>query len=847
MGAWALLLSLLMATARAQVCSVNDTIFEVAENTNRPGPLADISVPAGQQVTLGPSSTPDAFRIQGTQLFLNVTPDYEENTMLEAHLECRSGDTVVTQLRVFVFVLDVNDNSPEFPFQVKVENVSEDTKVNTIVIPATGLEAQDRDQDDILFYTLQEVTPGTGSFFSLVGTNLPALRLDRRLDFDAQQRYDFLLLVRDTREENAEPSHTATATLILEVQPADLRPPWFLPCAYSDHHVCINAEYHGAVPTGHQLPGPLVLRPGPIYAVDGDQGINQHILYSIVRGQEDGTFAIGADSGNLTMTRSVPSPKTFTLVVKGEQADRARYSVTWVKIEARNATGSPPYFTKSRYHGMVARGSGGGVEVKDATAPSLPLRVWAQDPDFPDLNSAIAYRVTNNTDFRMDGETLLTASLLAHEGVFYAEVEANNTVSAGTARTVVEIQVLEWEEPSPPTGPPETPTSPETGRTSRPPSGATSEAPRPPGPSQGPSATSSATPGPSQGPSATSSATPGPSQGPSATSSATPGPSQGPSATSSATPGPSQGPSAISSATPGPSQGPSATSSATPGPSQGPHPSSSTIPRPPASSTPGGPPSVETSTFLPSASPSGGSTQTLKPGTSQPMPPGPSRTPQTSGPAQTGGGSTAGTPGDGEPGVGAAGDRRFSVVDMAALGGVLGTLLLLALLALLILVHKHYGQRLKCCSGKAVERQPLSFDNEAFDAPQEANWAPAPRSSPGLMRAAPEPAETPEPALLEPPSTTTLRPASESPELTRDGGSPAAVRSILTKERRPEGGYKAVWFGEDIGAEADVVVLNTPASDAAGAIDSGSEASSDEDAGAGPHADDTPSTGSSYI
>lgn len=57
--------------------------------------------------------------------------------------------------------------------------------------------------------------------------------------------------------------------------------------------------------------------------------------------------------------------------------------MTWVTIEARNATGSPPYFAKNRYHGMVARGSGGGVEVKDATTPSLPLRVWAQDPDFP--------------------------------------------------------------------------------------------------------------------------------------------------------------------------------------------------------------------------------------------------------------------------------------------------------------------------------------------------------------------------------------------------------------------------------------------------------------------------------
>ncbi|XP_045626616.1 cadherin-related family member 5 isoform X3 [Ursus americanus] len=664
MGAWALLLPLLTAMAQAQVCSVSNAIFEVQENTNLSGPLTDIDVPAGQQVTLGPSSTPYAFRIQGTQLFLNVTPDYEENTMLEAHLECRSGNTVVTQLRVFVFVLDINDNPPKFPFEVKVENIPEDTKVNTTVIPETELEAQDLDKDDVLFYTLQEVTPGARDFFSLVGTNLPALRLDRTLDFYTWQSMTFRLLVRDTQEENVQPSHTAMATLVLEVQPADLRPPWFLPCTYSDPYVCINAEYRGAVPTGHKLPASLILRPGPIHAVDGDQGINQRILYSIMMGQEDGTFAIDTDSGNLTMTRSVPSPKTFSLLVKGEQADHARYSVTWVTIEARNATGSPPHFPESRYHGTVARGSGAGVEVKDATAPAQPLRIWAQDPDFPDLNSAITYRVTNNTNFRMDGETVLTAALLADVGVFYAEVEANNTVTAGTATTVVEIQVLEREEPTP-TGPP-----------------------------------------------------------------------------------------------------------------------------------------------------------------------------------QIGGGSTSG---DGEPGVSQAEDRRFSVVDMAALGGVLGALLLLALIALLILVHKHYGQQLKCCSGKDLERKPLSFDNQAFVAPQEANWAPAPHSSPGPTRAAaPEPPEPPEPAPPEPPSTAAPRPASESPEVARDGDGPAAVRSILTKERRPEGGYKAVWFGEDIGAEADVVVLNSPASDTAHAADSGSEASSDEDADADPH-DDAPGAGSTYV
>lgn len=77
------------------------------------------------------------------------------------------------------------------------------------------------------------------------------------------------------------------------------------------------------------------------------------------------------------------------------------------------------------------------------------------------------------------------------------------------------------------------------------------------------------------------------------------------------------------------------------------------------------------------------------------------------------------------------------------------------------------------------------------------------------------------------------------------------MRSILTKERRPEGGYKAVWFGEDIGAEADVVVLNAPGSDAHGAGDSGSDSShEDEDADGrrgGDALDDALGAGSTYV
>lgn len=109
----------------------------------------------------------------------------------------------------------------------------------------------------------------------------------------------------------------------------------------------------------------------------------------------------------------------------------------------------------------------------------------------------------------------------------------------------------------------------------------------------------------------------------------------------------------------------------------------------------------------------------------------------------------------------------------------------------------------------------------------EDNWAPAPSPapSPARVKKAPAPPTPPSTATPSPPAS----PATPVAPATPEGGSPAAVRSILTKERRPEGGYKAVWFGEDIGAEADVVVLNSPTVDAQAGSDSERDSDRDSD------------------
>ncbi|KAM7329572.1 hypothetical protein ACRRTK_011185 [Alexandromys fortis] len=619
-------------SAQDQVCSVDQQVVQIKENSSISEPLLNISVSDGLHVALGSGSTPSTFEIVDNKLFLIVTPDYE-----------------VTELFVYVIILDINDNPPKFPFTTKEYNVSEDTRVGTIVIPGTELAAKDVDVDDTLYYTLQEVTPNASSFFSLAGLTNPALTLSRTLDFYKNQDMTFRLLAQDTWDaESTEPSHTATATLIINVLPADLRTPWFLPCSFSDGYFCIHAQYRGVVPTGLLLSSPLILSPGPIYAVDGDQAINQPIIYSIRRGNTNDTFIIDEKSGNLTMSKSIPSPMTFTLLVRADQDDMASYSMTQAVVEARDVPENSLQFSQSLYHGTVVLGSEADTAVKDRTSPSETLRIQAQYSDFLDLNSDITYRITNSSDFRMDTDVMLTNKTMKETDVFYVQVEwgirgpkveATSTVTNDTATTVVEIQVSEQEAPS--------------------------------------------------------------------------------------------------------------------------------------------------------------------------------------------------------TGEGAMGDHKFSTVDMAVLGGVLGALLLLALIGLVILIHKHYRHRFNCCcKGKAKVPPPQNnYDNLTFLPDHKTSWSstsnPQPQPDPEPSQP-PSGSHSPMSSSPTPPSSAPPSPelrASGSPKTVQAGDSPSAVKSILTKERRPEGdgGYKAVWFGKDIREDADVVVLNEPTADMDSASATESEGSDDDE------------------
>uniref|UniRef100_A0A4X2KBG5 Cadherin domain-containing protein n=1 Tax=Vombatus ursinus TaxID=29139 RepID=A0A4X2KBG5_VOMUR len=769
LGLLPLLLFLPGAKGQTQVCSVNQNLFSVKENEVPTEPLANVTAPVGQMVVVSDLSNPaDIFKIANGELRLTRAPDYETHTVLTAILECKEGSHVVTRLPVIVVVINVNDMTPEFPFSSKTWNVSENTNVGTTVIPATELTATDKDGDTLFYSLLGKNPPDAELFFSLAGVNFPALRLAQTLDYEKNPIMVLHLLARDTPKPQEEPSHTATATITIQVLAADIRPPWFLPCVFTDGRICIHAQYRGAVPTGSVLTEPLTFEPGPVYAIDGDTSINEPIRYSIIRGNTDNTFQIGVDSGNITMAKAVPVPETFNLLVQAQQQwNTGSYSVTQVTIQAVAGQLHPPRFPQALYRGWLPPGTGINVAVKDAEDPDRELRLRAEDDDFPAgaPNSGLRYQIANSSAFRMSGEVVLTNDIVGPPQVLYLQAEVLDELTSEKDTTTIEILVQDTK-PTPPESTTQgsgTQTSPTSRSTpTRPP---TQDSPEPPSPAP--------TLVPPHSGTTVKPSTATPTQGPPA-----PGPGPAP------TPAPPHSGTTVKPSAATPTQ-------SSPGP-PGPGPSGGS-----QTGAPGG------ITGKTSAAPGGLSSEPNVSSATSPGPIGPSR-----------------PTGDQE-------QQGSTVNEMAIVGGVLGALLLVTLILLAVFIYKRNKcQKSDLSSMHGTDLKASGYDNKSFQAQESPNGS-------AFSSPSPEPGPEPQPLEDDPPEGPGNGPAPCMPELEMAGpevreakeemgedpeqGSPRTgkegpVRSILTKERKSEdGGYKAVWFGGDIGAQVDVVVINSPA------------------------------------
>ncbi|NXA26104.1 CDHR5 protein, partial [Ibidorhyncha struthersii] len=291
-------------------------------------------------------------------------------------------------LEIHVTILNMNDNSPVFMQTNLTKVVPEDTKVNATILARENLSASDADLD-IIFYELTTIVPGTEGYFAIKGVNNPEIYLQKALNYEKFNSTTLVLYARDRPVGSIDTTNTATATINIVIEQADNRPPWFLPCNFinTDKSICISSPYIGRVNISEMSKEPLILEPGPIYAIDPDYSLNEKIVYSIVDGDPDHVFSVDADTGNLTMNKAATSLDSYQLQIMATQVNNIqKYSIASVEIKVIKKSNYPPYFESSIYNGRVFVGLVPGSFVfQDGGDPSTPLMITAADDDFPNV------------------------------------------------------------------------------------------------------------------------------------------------------------------------------------------------------------------------------------------------------------------------------------------------------------------------------------------------------------------------------------------------------------------------------------------------------------------------------
>ncbi|XP_078076958.1 cadherin-related family member 5-like isoform X2 [Mustelus asterias] len=760
----------------SRVCCVSERHLRVEENNPVNFVISNITISEPPVRIQNPAATPDV-AVVGKTLQLTKSIDFETvpSPVMIVTLECGSARET---LDLTIEIVNVNDNLATFPDKVLNLNIGELFPVNKTWRTE---KANDPDGGQI-YYSLDPNTNGA-DYFRLKTRNTPEIILNKTIDYEMTKKLQLILYATDIPND---PSRTDNLTINISVQDEDNKPPVFEPCSpfiNPNASICLDAAYLGNIIQHKIETGPLQLSPQQVHAVDGDKGINAEIRYTIIGGDPEKAFKIDTNTGVITMVKAVTSSNTIVLIVMAHQEnDHYKFSTTTVTLKVLGRSKYPPKFTKEIYNGIIQEHSEPKSIVLGQSTSTRPLEIQAEDNDFPDkINPSIEYKIIPSDRFTINRDGFIFNKIELPIGVRMYEltVTATDVKTGESANTKVKVRVVSSNAPTTV----KTTTAHGTG-TPKPPI-------KPPG--TGPTTTGTSTP---------SKAPPGP---PGSTTAKPPG--SGPTTIKPHVTG------SIATNNPGP-PGPITPSG---NPPDGSGTGATTTPTTVKTTTHG------TGTPKPPIKPPGSGPSTIKPHVTGSM--------ATNNPGPPGSITSSGNPPDGS-GTGATTSLpvvnprlMYEAKEMAAVGVPLSILLIICIIAIGILLRKIHQEKMeweKINDGSATNIKNLSkdlfspssdklqFANEAFG--EEAtsvsgqkssgpSWAGLPAIEPAALVAVLTPEHQTDPKSQRSNSAPTTE--EDHKNFFGETDTDAEVKSILTKERKSDEGYKSVWFKEDIEPEAN--------------------------------------------
>uniref|UniRef100_A0A669F8H7 Cadherin-4 n=1 Tax=Oreochromis niloticus TaxID=8128 RepID=A0A669F8H7_ORENI len=397
--------------------------INVAENSRGPFPQMLVSIRSDQDQDIsirysitgvGADQPPnEVFSIDPVlgKMFVTKPLDREHRSSyhLRAHAVDMNGNQVENPIDLYIFVIDMNDNRPEFKNQVYNGSVDEGSKPGTYVMHLSAFDADDNTTaNGMVRYRILSQTPHSPipNMFTINSETGDIVTVAPGLDREKVSQYTIIVQATDM-EGNLNFGLSNTATAIITVTDINDNPPIRMKYEVPENRVDVVVAN--------------------LTVIDADQphSPNWNAIYRIISGDPSGHFTIRTDpisnDGMVTVVKPVDFEmnRAFMLtVVVSNQAHLATgiqsslQSTAGVTISVQDVN-EPPYFPTNPKHIRFEEGVPAGTSLTTFSA---------SDPDRLQMQQIIRYSKLNDpADWlsinRSNGQ-IVTTAMLDRESVY---------------------------------------------------------------------------------------------------------------------------------------------------------------------------------------------------------------------------------------------------------------------------------------------------------------------------------------------------------------------------------------------------------------------------------------------
>ncbi|NXK06073.1 CELR2 protein, partial [Herpetotheres cachinnans] len=286
--------------------------------------------------------------------------------------------------QLYLTVLDENDHNPLFAKAQYQISVREDLEEGSAILDLFASDEDDGLNGEVM-YSLVDDTFGAFAVNSVTGSIVTTKALDR----ETKSQYTFRAVASDCS------THLPRSTTVMTVLVQDV----------NDNVPKFEQSYYKASVWEGQSPKTDIIQ---VFATDLDSGLNGETEYSILSGNENGTFLIDSARGilatntvldheNTSSYREMASSHRLVLLASDRGMPSLNSTAT-VLITVLDVNDNPPVFSSPEYH----------IHVKESIpVGSHVTEVSANDCD-AGANAEITYAIISGNErgyFHLDGKT----------------------------------------------------------------------------------------------------------------------------------------------------------------------------------------------------------------------------------------------------------------------------------------------------------------------------------------------------------------------------------------------------------------------------------------------------------